>query len=66
MVLVDIHFNIQIAMAKTLGSGKNLTFHQSLYDGEASIYKTKERGGNYQFRMYIKEEKKHFFKSFRT
>ena len=45
-------------MARTLGAGQLLTFHQSLYDCEASIYKTKERGGNYQFRMYIKEAKR--------
>ena len=53
-------------MARTLGAGQLLTFHQSIYDGEASIYKTKERGDNYQFRMWIKEEKKHYQKSLRT
>jgi len=53
-------------MAKTLGSGKNLTFHQSLYDGEASLYKTKERGVNYQLRMWIKDEGKNYYKSLRT
>ena len=53
-------------MAKTLGSGKHITFHQSIFDGEASIYKTKERGNNYQFRMFIKDENKHYRKSLRT
>jgi hypothetical protein len=53
-------------MAKTLGSGKTITFQKSLYDGEASIFKEKRRGNNYQFRMWIKEEKKHYQKSLRT
>ena len=53
-------------MAKTAGSGQSLTFHQSIFDGEASIYKTKERGNNYQFRMFIKDENKHYRKSLRT
>ena len=65
MVLVDTHFYTHF-MAKTLGSGKHITFHQSIFDGEASIYKTKERGNNYQFRMFIKDENKHYRKSLRT
>ena len=53
-------------MAKTLGSGKTITFQKALYDGESSIFKEKRRGDNYQFRMWIKEEKKHYQKSLRT
>ena len=53
-------------MAKTLGSGKTITFQKTLYDGESSIFKEKRRGDNYQFRMWIKEEKKHYQKSLRT
>ena len=49
-------------MAKTLGSGKTITFQKALYDGESSIFKEKRRGDNYQFRMWIKEEKKHYQK----
>jgi hypothetical protein len=66
MVLVNRHFYRQTVMAKTLGSGKTITFQKALYDGESSIFKEKRRGDNYQFRMWIKEEKKHYQKSLRT
>ena len=42
------------------------TFQQTLYDGESHIYKVKKSGEVYQFRMWIKEEGKHYRKSLRT
>ena len=43
----------------SFGSGKHITFHQSLFDGEAHLYKITQSGEVYQFRMFIKDENKH-------
>jgi len=53
-------------MARVAGSGNTLTFHQSIFDGEAHIFKIKQSGDVYQFRMFIKDENKHYRKSLRT
>ena len=50
----------------SFGSGKHITFHQSLFDGEAHLYKITQSGEVYQFRMFIKDENKHYRKSLRT
>ena len=50
----------------SFGSGKHITFHQSLFDGEAHLYKLTQSGDVYQFRMFIKDENKHYRKSLRT
>ncbi len=42
------------------------TFQQSLYDGESYLYKVKKSGEVFQFRMWIKDEGKHYRKSLRT
>ena len=47
----------------SFGSGKHITFHQSLFDGEAHLYKLTQSGEVYQFRMFIKDENKHYRKS---
>ena len=33
----------------SFGSGKHITFHQSLFDGEAHLYKLTQSGEVYQF-----------------
>ncbi len=53
-------------MARVAGSGNTLTFHQSIFDGEAHIIKLKQSGDVYQLRMWIKDENKHYRKSLRT
>ena len=50
----------------SFGSGKHITFHQSLFDGEAHLYKITQSGEVYQFRMFIKDENKHYRRSLRT
>ena len=50
----------------SFGSGKHITFHQSLFDGEAHLYKLTQSGEVYQFRMFIKDENKHYRKSLKT
>ena len=42
------------------------TFQQSLYDGESYLYKVNKSGEVFQFRMWIKDEGKHYRKSLRT
>jgi len=53
-------------MPRIKGNGKSLTFHQPIMDGDASIYKVKTSGDVYQFRMWIKDERKHYRKSLKT
>ena len=36
----------------SFGSGKHITFHQSLFDGEAHLYKLTQSGEVYQFNSY--------------
>ena len=50
----------------SFGSGKHITFHQSLFDGEAHLYKITQSGEVYQFRMFIKDENKHYRRSLKT
>jgi len=50
----------------SFGSGKHITFHQSLFDGETHLYKLRQSGEVYQFRMFIKDENKHYRKSLKT
>ena len=53
-------------MPRVAGQSTTLTFHESLYDGESHLQKMEQSGDVYQFRMFIKEEGKHYRKSLRT
>lgn len=51
-------------MART--TNKKISDQHSILDGEALIYRVPLSGSVYQFRMYLKDEKKHYRKSLRT
>jgi len=53
-------------MPRVAGQSTTLTFHESLYDGESHLQKMEQSGDVYQFRMFIKEEGKHYRKSLKT
>ena len=54
-------------MSIVAGKGKRLTAYHSLFDGLAHIYqKTEYSGDVWQFRMWIKDENRHYRKSLRT
>ena len=54
-------------MSIVAGKGKRLTAYHSIFDGIAHIYQDDKKSGKvWQFRMWIKDERKHYRKSLRT
>ena len=51
---------------KRVSKGNNLHSQHDILDGLAQVFRVKQSGDVFQFRMYIKEEQKHYRKSLRT
>ena len=51
---------------KRVGKGNNLHSQHDILDGLAQIFRVKQSGDVYQFRMYVKDEQKHYRKSLKT
>ena len=51
---------------KRVNKGNNLHSQHDILDGLAQVFRVKQSGDVYQFRMYIKDEKKHYRKSLKT
>tara|TARA_B110000091_G_C13805944_1_gene472550 strand:+ start:200 stop:1489 length:1290 start_codon:yes stop_codon:yes gene_type:complete len=51
---------------KRVNKGNNLHSQHDILDGLAQIFRVKQSGDVYQFRMYVKDEQKHYRKSLKT
>ena len=51
---------------KRVNKGNNIHSQHDILDGLAQVFRVKQSGDVYQFRMYIKEEQKHYRKSLKT
>lgn len=51
---------------KRVNKGNNLHSQHDILDGLAQIFRVKQSGDVYQFRMYVKKEQKHYRKSLKT
>ncbi len=51
---------------KRVNKGNNLHSQHDILDGLAQVFRVKQSGDVFQFRMYVKDEQKHYRKSLRT
>lgn len=58
--------NITNMRKKRVNKGNNLHSQHDILDGLAQIFRVKQSGDVYQFRMYVKDEQKHYRKSLKT
>ena len=51
---------------KRVNKGNNIHSQHDILDGLAQVFKVKQSGDVYQFRMYVRDEGKHYRKSLKT